>query len=842
MRKNLASYLDDYLERGRETVFVERRGLRYVRSSYAEVAENARRFARDLASRGIAKGDRVILRAANSAGWVSVFFGCLERGVIVVPLDVGSERGFVARVARRAEPKLAVVDGELACNAFRCPILAMEDLASSIAGHSAEPMGEIEVSLDDTFEIVFTSGTTSEPKGVRITHRNMLANLEPLEQEITRYLKYERFVHPIRFLNLLPLSHVFGQVMGLFAPQMLGGTVFFADSLVPARIVETIKRKRISVLVTVPRILEALREKIERDYESMGKLKKLKSSMEAAEKWGVVRRWWHFRSVHSQFGVRFWAFISGGAALSRETELFWDRLGFAVIQGYGMTETASLVSVNHPFKLVKGSIGKAILGQEVKIAPDGEILVRGENISPGSWDAEEAYFDKEGWYHTGDLGEIDAEGNIYFKGRKKDVIVTASGMNVYPEDIEHALERDTDVRAAVVIPAKGQQGQEPMAVIVPRDSDADLKAVIERVNRNLSEHQRIRRWLLWPGEDLPRTPTGKVRRRFVAERIREASSNEAVFQAEEASKQSALEVVLSKLCGEATTENATAKLGIDLKLDSLGRVELLGEIEERFQVELDEAAVTEEMTLAELEELVRTGKSERTIPYPYPRWQQRLPLSWLRAVFLEILVVPVTKILGRARIYGRERISKLRGPIVCVCNHVTVVDHALVLAALPFRIRQRMAIAMDGEVLRSKRHPEKSSSLPLRILEFLEYVLLVFFFNVFSMPRKSGFRRSFEFAGELVERGYSILVFPEGRYTEDGKIGHFMAGSGLLVSRLDVPVVPIRIDGLWGLKNMHRRRARKGEIHVRIGEPVSYRIVDSPDRVAADLEARVKNL
>src|SRR2546426_6850135 len=386
MPKTVASYLDGFLLRGNETAFAHRQGLRDKRWSYRQIAKTAMRFARELEARRMAKGDRVLLWARNSPEWVSAFFGCVLRGVIVVPLDVQSEPEFVKRVQEQVEAKLALCDAATSGLVEQTlPVIELDELSSQIAHHSSKPYPRIENGYDDTVEIVFTSGTTAEPKGVLITHRNLLANLTPLEREIKHYLKWERLVHPVRFLNLLPLSHVFGQLMGIFVPQFLGGEVFFQESLAPLQIVETIKRERISVVITVPRILDGLREKIERDFEARGKLDTLRSALAFSAGRHFFRRWWTFRSTHNMFGWKFWAFVSGGATLNPDTEGFWQRLGFAVIQGYGMTETASLVSVNHPFKKDRGSIGKVLPGQEVKLAADGEILVRGTNVSPGYW-------------------------------------------------------------------------------------------------------------------------------------------------------------------------------------------------------------------------------------------------------------------------------------------------------------------------------------------------------------------------------------------------------------------------------------------------------------------------
>ncbi len=409
MPKTVASYLDDFLLRGNETAFSHRRGLRVKRWSYGQVANTAIRFARELEARRIAKGDRVLLWARNSPEWVSAFFGCLLRGVIAVPLDFQSEPGFVKRVQEQVGAKLAICDATtFGLIEQTLPVIELDELSSQIAHHSSQPFPVTDNRSDDVVEIVFTSGATAEPKGVVITHRNLMANLAPLEQEIKRYLKWERLVHPIRFLNLLPLSHLFGQFAGIFVPQLLGGEVFFQESLSPSQIFQTIKRERISVVTTVPSILDALREKIERDYEAGGNLERFQNAIASSAGRNFLRRWWTFRAIHNLFGWKFWAFISGGATLNPDSEQFWQRLGFAVIQGYGMTETASLVSVNHPFKQSRGSIGKVLPGQEVKLSRDGEILLRGDNLSPGYWkDDEQLRAAGNGWFRTGDVGEID---------------------------------------------------------------------------------------------------------------------------------------------------------------------------------------------------------------------------------------------------------------------------------------------------------------------------------------------------------------------------------------------------------------------------------------------------
>ncbi len=847
MHKTLATYLEDFLSRGSEPAFVHREGLRVKRWSYREIAKTSLQFARELEARGIEKGERVLLWARNSPEWVSAFFGCLLRGVIVVPLDLQSEPGFVKRVEAQVKAKLALCDATTSGLVEQTlPVIELDELSSQISHHSSNPYPITDDRYDDAVEIVFTSGTTAEPKGVVITHRNLMANLTPLDREIKRHLKWERLFHPVRFLNLLPLSHVFGQFMGIFVPQLLGGEVFFQESLSPSQIVETVKRERVSVVITVPRILDAVREKIESDYEARGELDRLRSAIASSAGRNFLRRWWTFRRIHNMFGWKFWAFVSGGATLHPDTEEFWRRLGFAVIQGYGMTETASLISVNHPFKQGRGSIGKVLPGQEVKLAGDGEILVRGENVSSGYWKEDgQSRAEETGWFPTGDVGEIGAEGNLYFKGRKKEVIVTSAGLNIYPADIELVLGRQPEIKAGVVIESEGPHGPEPLAVLILRDDHANVEGAVSRLNELLAPHQQIRRWFVWQGEDFPRTTTQKVRKQIVAEvvRVELAQAARISYPASTLGHPNDLVEIIARISKDVpVTLDPSSKLGADLKLDSLGRVELLSALEDRYQLEIDETAFTDATTLAEVEKLIREGAHQEAAPYPYPKWQQRWPLSWLRLALLYLIVLPATRVMGWPRIRGKEHLRNARGPLVFICNHVSMVDHALVLLALPGRFRTRMTIAMDGEQLREWLHPQSGTALFTRLLYLLKYVSVVFFFNVFSMPQKSGFRRSFMFAGEMMDHGSNLLVFPEGQRTKHGALNPFMPGTGLLIRKLHAPVVPMRIDGLWELKKAGRHFAWPGEVSVIIGKPVTYSPQQDPQTIAADLAEHVRGL
>lgn len=854
MRETLDCYLDDHLRLGRETAYAHRRGLRLVRWSYGRIARAAFRFARELEARGISHGDRVVIWAANSPEWVAAFFGCAARGAVVVPLDVESAHAFVERVCELTSPRLVLVSAATKRHGMfeGAPSMEIEEFESSIARRSADPFRDERISADDIVEIIFTSGTTAEPRGVCLTHRNLLANLVPLEREIKKYLRWERPVHPLRFLCLLPLSHVFGQFMGMFVPQLLGGEVHFQDTLNPSEVVATIRKRRISVCVTVPRLLETLRDHVEREESARGREERFRREIEAAKKVHPLARLWKFRRIHRRFGWKFWAFVSGGATLRPETETFWRRLGFAVLQGYGMTETASLIAVNHPFKSGRGSVGQTLPGQEVKLDESGEILVRGPNISPGYWRGGVVpLMGEDGWLRTGDLGEMDSSGNIFFRGRLKEVIVTAAGLNIHPEDIEAALDRQPEITASAVVEAEGPRGPEPLAVLIMREGGGDPRAAIERANETLSPAQRVRRWRVWPERDFPRTPTHKVRKRDILARIDDAArlKDEGTAgrkDATPAAESPFASTLAAHLSGDLPSRlSKEMVLSTDLKLDSLGRVELLSALEDRYQVELDEASFTAATTVGDIERLVREGgdASVSSAPYPYPRWAQSAPVRLFRVCFFYAVVLPITNLLCWVRVSGSENLEGLRGPALFVSNHITFVDHALIMAALPGRHRRNFSIAQEGERLRFWRRPPEGTPLLRRLRWLAQYVLVVMIFNTFSLPQKSGFRRSFDFAGETIDRGYSVLVFPEGTRTEDGRMNSFMRGSGLLASQLGIPVVPLRIDGLFELKRAGRRVfAPPGSVAVNIGAPVRYDRDEDPSRITADLERRVSEL
>ena len=842
MPQTLAGYAQLHFSLGDETAFIYRRGFRTHRWSYRQTAELAFRFARELERRKIGKGDRVMLWGENSAEWVAAFFGCMLRGVVAVPMDKISAPEFARRVASEVDAKLIICSSTLAPQAGPLSRIELEDAAQALAHHSGAPYEAAEISRQDTAQIIFTSGTTAQPRGVVLTHGNILSSVDPIEREIPKYRKYERIFHPIRFLHMLPLSHVFGQTMGLFIPPIIAGTVFFQDSYKPGDVLETIHRNRISVLIAVPRVAESLKSKLQADLGPA-----IQKNWKVAENEKFLKRWWRFRKVHSYLGWKFWAIISGGAALDQATEEFWRRLGYGIIQGYGLTETSSLVSLNHPFKIGRRSIGKILPGREMKLDPEtGEILVRGENVARQYWQDKELkpVTGEEGWFRTGDLGAMDAEGNLYFKGRSKNVIVTPAGLKVYPEDLEQALRRRPEVRDCIVFGLARGGNAEACAVLLLRNGDS-ASNVVAATNQSLADYQKIRCWVAWPDEDFPRTATQKPRmdviRRTAEQQLGHGTASSGVAVATE--PPSTLAELIAGVAGNKAQIQPGAHLESDLNLSSLERVELMAALENRYQVDLSERDFSQVNTVGDLENLLkRTSSQPEQLDYPYARWAQRWPITWLRVLAFHLVTLPYIMMMARPKVIGRERLRGIAGPALIVSNHISQIDIGFLMAALPMRLRNHLAVAMQGELLRSMHHPPGDMFFLSRWREQLRYALIAAFFNVFSLPQRAKYRQSFRFAGEMADKGYNVVIFPEGKRTETGEMSPFRSGIGLLATQLNLPVIPMRIDGLFPFKIAKKHYAPPGAVQVRIGDPIMFDPDADPEEIAKELQNKVATL
>ena len=859
-RDTLLDFFEDFASFD-DTFVVHDDGYRAREVTYRQLAAAARAFAARLGREGVRADEKVVIWSENRAEWLIAFWGCLLAGAIVVPVDYRASEALLQRVAGIVKAKLILVGSEVRPPAAAGP--PIWDLKALLDG-GGEPTTRAAIPAASTrapgsngralAEIIFTSGATADPKGVTITHRNILANVVPIEREIAKYRRYARPFHPLRFLNLLPLSHMFGQSMATFVPPMLRATVIFSHGYSPAEILHQIQSRRVSVLVCVPKVLDVLREHVRRLAPMAAEPDPL-----ANRHW--IWRWWRYRQVHRLFGWKFWAIVCGAAPLEPDLEAFWRQLGFLVVQGYGLTETAPVVTLNHPFHASRGTVGTPIGGVEIRIAPDGEILVRGENVTTGYYrppDTREGGADhggafEGGWFHTGDIGELDDRGRLLIKGRKKEMIVTPQGLNVFPEDVERALTAQPGVRDAGVV-GRRVDGEERVHAVLVLEPGADVDAIVRGANARLEDHQRIWSTSIWPGSALPRTEgTQKLKRR----ELQRWAAGEAP-SAPRASSGDSVEAIVARFASgrDVTPETTLDELG----LSSLDRVELMMALEDAFHTTVDESALAETRTVGELKGLVEgdgiaeasapgsrverqvTPGPQATQPLFFPTWN-RWTVSWtLRRLSLPTWILPLGRLFVNLQVEGLEHLRNLPGPVVFAANHQSHLDVPTILMALPARWRYRVAPAMSREFFQAHFHPEQVSWRAW-LTNSLNYFGAAMFFNAFPLAQSgAGTRQTLRYIGALAAEGYSILIFPEGARHPDRQMARFRPGVGMIASRLALPVVPVRLEGLDRVLSPTMRWPKRGPVRVVLGPPLTHLEGEDFPALAREVEQAVERL
>jgi long-chain acyl-CoA synthetase len=918
MRTNLVTLIDDFRRAGTDVAVVRYKGNRRRVTTYGQLASLAARFATLLSQRGIGPGDRVIIWGESSAEWIAAFHGCLLRGVLAVPLDAAGSADFATRVAADVQPKLAIGDLVLL---NQLPVDAMPPAGSRISFEDflailpAEETGPVpDIKAETPLEILFTSGTTGDPKGVVLTHGNILASFGPIEDASLPYMRYVRLIHPMRILLTLPLSHVFGQMLGLWVPIIYRAQLHLESRPAAPRLVETIRRERISVLAAVPRVVALLKAHLEANIP--GLTERAESLKGTASTSSLLVRWWRFRKVHRAFGLKFWAIVCGGGALLPVVEKFFNGMGLVLVQGYGMTESTAMITLNHPLHVAEGTIGKPVAGREVKLGPDGEVLVRGAAISAATWSGGELHTRKDEWLATGDLAKLDADGDLLFLGRKSEVIVTAGGLNIHPEDLEAAVELEPGVSACAVVPVQTASGTEPCAVLAMRGSGDQAAAAIQHANTKLADFQHLSRWVLWPEPDLPRTSSGKVRRKAVSawlDKLQTTSNgNHSNGTAAFGASSDWLLALIAQISGETPPGvGDDLHLSEDLHLDSLGRVQLAAAIEDRTGVATGNGLLDQVQTLGELRHLVAgtteapaseqpldptpqtrelpandsadtatepsaalsaqpsasssDNKSQTPDPksqtpdpavptapparatYLYPHWPWWAPVRAFRSAFMETIIIPFVGFLTNPAVIRKSDAAlNPREPMIIVANHITEWDGPILAYGLPGPIRRRLTVAMAGEMLEDYRHFRNPNVGPryhrFAILGPINYFLATLLFNVFPLPRVRDFQRSFAHAGDALDHGFNVLVFPEGELSRDGKMARFRSGIGLLVKESSVPVLPIALLGLGEMKTKQIGWFRSGKLSIRVGQPIRFSPLDNESTITARLQSEVEKL
>ena len=534
--------------------------------SFRELDRRSRAVAWRLREAGVASGDRLLTWSPSTPALPAVYFGAMRAGVIVVPLDLRMAPDAIERIAHKAEAtRLAIGTGRDApdpreARLERFPTSTVEDLAAGPdPGWPADWAEQVGAwprpRPEDLFEVIFTSGTTGAPKGVMLTHANVVATV------VTAHNAIPPQEH--RLVSVLPLSHLMEQAIALFYALTVGADILYVRSRNPRVIFEAIRDHRVTTMLVVPQVLDLFWASIEREVERSGRAASFERLRRIARHLPYGARRFLFRQVHAQLGGGLNLFVVAAAFLPPALQQAWEDLGVVVMQGYGATECgpASATSkTDHGL----GTVGRTLPPVEVRLAEDGEIQVKGPTVFQGYWrdpEATAATFTKDGWYKTGDIGRHDPDGHLILMGRIKDIIVLPNGLNVYPEDIENAL-RTAGIRDSVVVETRPGWIEAivlpPGTPVLPRGGDvpgqgvesfhrhpealrAEIDAQVKAANATLAAHQRVAAWRLWPDADFPRTHTLKVKR----DRIRAWASVEQPLPVTEESQETRAEPVSS---------------------------------------------------------------------------------------------------------------------------------------------------------------------------------------------------------------------------------------------------------------------------------------------------------
>ena len=755
---------------------------RTVRWTYRDLAARVGLVASNLRDRGVVSGDRVLLFAENSLDWVAAFFGILARGAVVIPLNPKSPTSQLERIVAVAEPKLVIASPHSVWPVTGLPRMAIDASFDTI---QSPDNGDGSFGLGgELAEIIYTSGTTGDPKGVMLSHANLLGNLEGVQAAVPLQPQDQ-------VLTLLPLFHVFGQMTGILCPLRAGASVTYLAAPTSRAILEALAHTPATHLVVIPEVLRTMMERLE---ARLGRLPGWSRPLLRAR----IRR---------RLSPTLRTIVCGGAPLDAELEEKWWALGFEVLQGYGLTETSPVIAANTVAAHRSGTVGRPIAGVTVRIAGDGEIQVRGPGVMQGYFRdpvRTAKTFDGD-WLRTGDGGRLDGDGFLHVFGRRKYMILGPSGENVFPEDIEAELNRIPGVIDSAVV-GLDRNGRTIVHAVLICETGA-AAASVAAANRHLAPHQQITSWSLWPEADFPRSVTRKVRKDDVIRRLAE----HAAAAAEPGGRHTPLRRLIAELTG--TPLNAlsdTMRPVADLNLDSLLRLELVARIEDTFGVALQEVEIMPTMTLAELENRVERQPGLATTVVRYPRWSLSAWACALRPAALAIFVRSWLQPFCRLRISGLEHLADVRGPVLFMANHGSYLDSAVASFALPQRMRLRLAIAASTEVL-YRRFPW---AVPLGELAL----------NAFPFPTGAdeNIRPGLEYIGRLLDDGWNVLIFPEGQMNRtDQPLLELKGGTGLLASEMAVPIVPVAIRGTAAIMPPGRMiPQRRATVDIRFGSPI----------------------
>ena len=806
---------------GNKTAFVNRTGVRRLVVSYREFHVLALKMANLLAQNGVAAGDRVLIWGPNSSWWAVAYWGIIIRGAVAVPVDFMSDLARAESIRSLTKAKCVLQSRFKPERMTAATSMLLEDLQYLLEG--IQPIGEpASAAPADTAQLIYTSGTTGNPKGVILTHKNLVANMTQINQQVP-------IITPeFSFLSLLPLSHMFEQMGGFFTPLYRGASIVYLRTLKPSAIMEALSEEDIYVIMSVPRLMQLLKTTIERELEDKHLSGLFRCLAQLASRLPQGLRRILFFPLQKKFGRNFTVFVSGGAPLDPEVFNFWSSMGFTVLEGYGLTETSPVLCVNTMERQLAGSVGPPLPGVQVKIE-EKELLVRGDNVFPGYYENEQASraaFTEDGWFRTGDLGEINPDGWFIIKGREKELIVTGSGINVYPDELEAVLNRIAGVKESCVIGVERGGGEEVHAVLLLDGSGIAPEEIIAQANKRLDALHQITGYTLWNEPEFPKTTTLKIKKFAVKEEVKRGAEGGDVTVT-----QDSLLNLLARVTGTSAAQIREESLLVaDLGLTSIDRVELVSFLEQEYRLDIEDSQIGPQTRVSDLRQII--AKREKLTKHDHFRfWTNARFFRGLRMVWDAMFHYPLFRSFATLEVHGIDKLEKLGGPVFFVSNHLSYLDQPAVLFALPREIRYRSATAAWEEFFFGEYHGVD------RILRRLSYEYGSILFNLFPLPQSQGFSGSLKFMGRLVDADVNILIFPEGGHSRDGKMLPFQLGLGIMVKELGIPVVPIKISGTDLVLPHGADFPKRGKVTVTFGEPLRFSYEEPADIVEKTRQA-----
>ncbi len=776
--------------------------------SYADLRENISSFA-ELTD--ILPGERVLICSENRPEWVYALYGAWQRGGVVVPVDFMSSVEEILYILKETEPAVVFCSEQTQKSVREAlqesgvkPLLYNFD--SLILPKAREK--PISRSLEETALILYTSGTTGQPKGVMLSFKNLLSNIRAI-QKVGVAGKRDKT------LALLPFHHSYPLMVTLLVPLYLGATVVFLERLSSEELLRTLKEHKITILVGVPRLYQLLHQRIMEGLMAnpFGKLLfKLSPYM------GQGLRRLVFKRVHDAFGGSLRYLVSGGAKLPLEVALDLNRLGFTILEGYGLTETSPIVSFNPPQKPKLGSVGVPIEGVYVKISEEGEVLVRGVNVMQGYYkkpeETQRAF--KDGWLLTGDLGYIDQEGYLYITGRKKEVLVLSGGKKVNPEELENLilLEGKGRIKEVAVLEIEGSV----KALLLPdfellkREGVLNIEEfvrwqVIDKVNQKLPEWKRIRGFRVVK-EELPKTRLGKLRRFLLPQIYQSTEAYSKEEQEDPIMNTQEGQAIRSFLHGLTQREvKGYHHLELDLGLDSLGKVEFLSFLESTFGVSISEEDLINNPKVQDVVRLVSKGKEKLELSEVH--WKDILlkgkPYQLKEYTFAfgtgRLVLKTFFKLYNRLEVRGLENLPE--PPFILAPNHASYLDGFVLACALPQDIALKTYFLGAEEYFRD----------PLSaVFGRLAHVITV------NLDKR--LKESLQKTAWALRLGKVVVIFPEGARTRDGRLLPFRKGFAILSKELHVPVVPTAIKGTYQSLSLYDKFPKPAKIEVVFGKPI----------------------